>query len=44
MLDWFGLRFAPAEDAARGWTLEVRLDVTPGQQAHLSAFLAHSRR
>ena len=44
MLDWFGLRFAPSDDAAKAWTLEVRPDATAEQQAHLAAFLAHSRR
>jgi len=44
MLDWFGLRFAPNDDAAKAWTLEVLPDATPEQQAHLAAFLAHSKR
>ena len=44
MLDWFGLRFAPSDDAAKAWTLEVLPDATPEQQAHLAAFLAHSKR
>jgi predicted metalloprotease with PDZ domain len=44
MLDWFGLRFAPSDDAAKAWTLEVQPDASAGQQAHLAAFLAHSRR
>ena len=44
MLDWFGLRFAPNDDAAKAWTLEVLPDATPDQQAHLAAFLAHSKR
>ena len=43
MLDWFGLRFAPADDPAKAWTLEVRPDATPAQAQHLTAFLAHSR-
>jgi len=44
MLDWFGLRFAPNDDVAKAWTLEVLPDATPDQQAHLAAFLAHSKR
>jgi predicted metalloprotease with PDZ domain len=44
MLDWFGLRFAPSDDPAKAWILEVRADVTPEQRAHLDAFLAHSHR
>src|SRR5262249_3139508 len=43
MLDWFGLRFAPSEDPAHAWTLEVRPDATPGQKAHLASLLAHSK-
>jgi predicted metalloprotease with PDZ domain len=43
MLDWFGLRFAPADDPANAWTLEIRPDATPAQQRHLASFLAHSR-
>jgi len=44
MLDWFGLRFAPNDDAAKAWTLEVPPDATPEQQSHLASFLAHSKR
>lgn len=43
MLDWFGLRFAASDDPSKAWTLEVRPDATADQQAHLAAFLAHSR-
>jgi predicted metalloprotease with PDZ domain len=44
MLDWFGLRFAPSEDPAKAWTLEVRPDATPEQKASFAVFMAHSRR
>ena len=43
MLDWFGLRFAPNDDPAKAWTLEVRADATAEQKSHLAAFLAPSR-
>lgn len=43
MLDWFGLRFAASEDAAKAWALEVRPDATPAQKQHFAAFMAHSR-
>ncbi|HEY3886206.1 MAG TPA: hypothetical protein VGL62_13405 [Vicinamibacterales bacterium] len=43
MLDWFGLRFAPSDDPAKAWTLEVRPDATPAQKQHFAAFMAHSR-
>lgn len=43
MLDWFGLRFAPSDDPAKAWTLEVKPDATPAQTQHLASFLAHSR-
>ena len=43
MLDWFGLRFAPSDDPAKAWTLEVRPDATPAQQQRFAAFMAHSR-
>jgi predicted metalloprotease with PDZ domain/cyclophilin family peptidyl-prolyl cis-trans isomerase len=42
MLDWFGLRFAAAEDPAKAWTLEVRPDATPAQTEHFAAFMAHA--
>ena len=44
MLDWFGLRFAPNEDPARAWTLEVRPDATAAQRTHFAAFMARSKR
>ena len=34
-LDWFGLRFAPSDNPATAWTLEIRPDATPEQTAHL---------
>ncbi len=43
MLDWYGLRFAPSDDAAETWTLEVRPDATPPQKDHFAAFMAHTR-
>ena len=43
MLDWFGLRFAPSDDPAKAWTLEVRPDASPAQQQHFTAFMAQSR-
>src|SRR5262245_55977222 len=41
-LDWFGLRFAPADDKpeAKTWRLEVRGDATETQKARLRAWLA----
>jgi predicted metalloprotease with PDZ domain len=39
MLDWFGLRFAPADDPAKDWTLEVRPDASADQKAHFAAFM-----
>ena len=33
-LDWFGLRFAPSDDPAKAWRLEVREDATAAQKAH----------
>jgi predicted metalloprotease with PDZ domain len=38
-LDWFGLRFAPAEDPAKAWNLEVREDATEDQKAHFRAWV-----
>jgi predicted metalloprotease with PDZ domain len=39
-LDWFGLRFAPAEEGAKKtWRLEVRPDATEEQRSHLRAWL-----
>jgi predicted metalloprotease with PDZ domain len=34
-LDWFGLRFAPSDDPAKAWNLEVRPDASAEQLAHL---------
>ena len=34
-LDWFGLRFAPSDNPATAWTLEIRPDATPQQTARL---------
>jgi predicted metalloprotease with PDZ domain len=42
MLDWFGLRFAPGDDPAKAWTLEVNPDATAAQKAHFAAFMAHT--
>jgi predicted metalloprotease with PDZ domain len=41
-LDWFGLRFAPPEGAAKSWELEVRPDVTEIQRVHLQEWLRPS--
>ena len=38
-LDWFGLRFAPADDPAKGWKLEVREDATEDQKGHFRALV-----
>lgn len=43
MLDWFGLRFAPSDDPAKAWTLEIRPDATAAQRQHFASFMAHSR-
>ena len=37
-LDWFGLRFAPADDPSKGWKLEIRAEATETQKAHLRAW------
>ena len=37
-LDWFGLRFAPADDPSKGWKLEVLTDATEVQKEHLRAW------
>jgi predicted metalloprotease with PDZ domain len=45
-LQWYGLRFAPAENPAKAWTLEVRTDATPAQRARwkrLTGTTAQSR-
>ena len=39
-LDWFGLRFAPSDDPAKAWKLEVREDATAAQKAHFRALMA----
>jgi predicted metalloprotease with PDZ domain len=40
-LDWFGLRFAPAEEGAKKtWRLEVRPDATDEQRGHLRTWLS----
>jgi predicted metalloprotease with PDZ domain len=39
-LDWYGLRFAPAEGKqAKSWKLEIRPDCTEAQSARLQAWL-----
>lgn len=40
-LDWFGLKFAEpgSADPARAWSLVVRPDATPEQQAHLKTLV-----
>jgi predicted metalloprotease with PDZ domain len=38
-LDWFGLRFAPSDDPAKAWKLEVREDATAAQKAHFQALI-----
>ncbi len=38
-LEWFGLRFAAAEDPAKRWSIEVRPDATDAQKAHLQALV-----
>lgn len=35
-LDWFGLRFAPSDDPANAWNLEIRPDATPEQTVRLN--------
>lgn len=35
-LDWFGLRFAPSDNPATAWTLEIRPDATAQQTARLN--------
>jgi predicted metalloprotease with PDZ domain len=42
-LDWFGLRFGPADDPSKSWTLEIRADSTEAQREHLHALLAPAR-
>src|SRR5262249_20970280 len=43
-LDWFGLRFAPSEDPAKAWKLEVRADAAEVQKNHLRALLEPNSR
>jgi predicted metalloprotease with PDZ domain len=38
-LDWFGLRFAPSDDPAKAWKLEVREDAGEAQKAHFRALI-----
>jgi predicted metalloprotease with PDZ domain len=38
-LDWFGLRFAPAEGSAKSWKLEVSPEANEEQKGHLRALL-----
>jgi predicted metalloprotease with PDZ domain len=40
-LDWFGLQFAPAEDPAKAWNLEVRADATDDQKAHFRSWVGN---
>jgi predicted metalloprotease with PDZ domain len=39
-LDWFGLRFAPADDPKKAWKLEVRDDTSEAQKEHFRSWLA----
>jgi predicted metalloprotease with PDZ domain len=39
-LDWFGLRFAPADDPKKAWKLEVREDATDIQKGHFRAWVS----
>jgi predicted metalloprotease with PDZ domain len=45
-LDWFGLKFEEPglADSRRAWSLAVRPDATPAQQAHLRSFVESRRR
>jgi len=36
-LEWYGLRFAPTNDVAKRWTLELAPDATAAQRMHLQA-------
>ncbi|MBI1765877.1 MAG: M61 family metallopeptidase [Acidobacteria bacterium] len=38
-LDWFGLRFAEAEQPAKAWQLAVRADASPQQKSRLQKWL-----
>jgi predicted metalloprotease with PDZ domain/catechol 2,3-dioxygenase-like lactoylglutathione lyase family enzyme len=41
-LDWFGLRFAPAEDGGQSWNLEVLPEASDEQKARFAAYLEPS--
>jgi predicted metalloprotease with PDZ domain len=43
-LDWFGLRWAPGDGAAKTWRLEIRNDATAAQRSRLQAWLEPGRR
>ncbi len=38
-LDWFGLRFKPADDPTKAWKLEIRDDSLESQKDHLRAWI-----
>jgi predicted metalloprotease with PDZ domain len=38
-LDWYGLRFVPADDPAKAWSLEIRDDAIEDQKRHLQAWV-----
>jgi predicted metalloprotease with PDZ domain len=38
-LDWFGLRFAPADDPSKSWKLETLTEATEAQKEHLRAWI-----
>jgi len=40
-LEWYGLRFAPADDPTKRWTLEIAPGATAAQRMHLAAFSAY---
>ena len=43
-LDWFGLRFAPSDDPAKAWNLEVREDATDDQKAHFRSWVGGGKQ
>ncbi len=43
-LDWFGLRFAPADDPEKAWKLEVREDASGEQKEHFRAWVSNGTR
>jgi predicted metalloprotease with PDZ domain len=43
-LAWFGLRFAPSDNPATAWTLEISPDATPQQTARLDRLTQPPRR